>query len=131
MTESRSLRGATSFLAGTATCFLLLPTVAFGAPTAAAQGDYQRVLSFESPALAGWSGGPRETLSSDSVVGCRRPLTSSQFGSFLVQLRVRVRLRRGPRWAPTSPKSYQYRIRGARSTAIALVSPSTANLLAT
>ena len=32
-----------------------------------AQEDYRRALSFESPGLVGWSGGPAETLSLDSV----------------------------------------------------------------
>ncbi|MEC9297883.1 MAG: hypothetical protein VYA38_01180 [Gemmatimonadota bacterium] len=32
-----------------------------------AQEDYRQALSFESPGLVGWSGGPAETLSLDSV----------------------------------------------------------------
>ena len=48
---------------------LVAASLASAMPTgAAAQDDLRGLLSFETPDLAGWSGGPPETLSKDSLV---------------------------------------------------------------
>jgi len=76
-----------------------LALLALAPDRALPQEDYLMVLSFESPELTGWTGGPRETLSQDSLVAHsgryagridRVPGSGGQFSAFTLSLPVTV-----------------------------------------